>query len=63
MRKEDYFTTIVVDGKVVPIGIDDYGQCYYFEYVDKDGQLQEMTCGTYNFNWEKEISDFFKCIK
>jgi len=63
MRKEDYIKTIKVNGYTVDIGLDDYGQCYYFEYVDKNGKLQEVGCGSYNFNYEQEIKDYFNILE
>lgn len=63
MRREDYIKTIIVDGQMVNIGQDDYGQCYYFEYVNEDGELEEMSCGSYNFNWEQEVRDYFDILK
>ena len=62
MKQEDYVETLVINSHIVPVGIDDYGQCYYFEYLDKNGQLQEMSCGTYNFNYKREIESFFKAM-
>jgi len=62
MQREDYAETLVIDGRLVPVGLDDYGQCYYFEYVDENGQLQEMSCGSYNFNYKQEIKDFLSLL-
>ena len=62
MKQEDYIETLVINGHIVPVGMDDYGQCYYFEYLDENGQLQEMGCGTYNFNYKREIESFFKVM-
>lgn len=59
MKASDYLKTRVINGRMVNIGKDDYGQCYYFEYVNDKGQLQEVSCGTYNFNWEQEVQDYF----
>ena len=55
MKKEEYVETKVINGHMVNIGLDDYGQCYFFEFVDPDGELREVSCGTYNFNYEEEI--------
>lgn len=63
MRKEDYIKTIKVNDYTVDIGLDDYGQCYYFEYVDKNGELREVSCGSYNFNYEQEIKDYFNILE
>lgn len=50
MRKEDYIKTIYVEGIPVDIGIDDYGQSYYFEWFDGE-KLCEQSCGTYNTDY------------
>jgi len=47
MKKENYIGTIEIEGIKIDIGLDDYGQCYYFEY-EKNGQKIEQSCGTYN---------------
>ena len=33
---------------MVPLGIDDNGQTYYFEYLNDKGELVEECCGAYN---------------
>lgn len=47
MTKEEFVKRIVVNGIGVDIGIDDYGQCYFFEY-EKNGEKYSECCGTYN---------------
>ena len=42
MKQEEYVKTIVVYDKMVNIGMDDYGQQYFLEYVDETGQLVEV---------------------
>lgn len=59
MKKSEYVKTIVLDGKMINVGLDDYGQCYFFEFVDKNGELKEMSCGTYCFDYMQEIKDYF----
>lgn len=54
MKKEDFVKTVIIDGVKVDIGIDDYGQCYYFEYM-KDGKMIERSCGTYNTDYMEEV--------
>lgn len=50
MNKEDYIKTIYIENIPVNIGIDDYGQCYYFEWFDgKD--MHEESCGAYNTDY------------
>ena len=54
MRKDEYLKTVYVDGKKVDIGMDDYGQSYFFEW-EEDGEIKSQGCGTYNF-------DYMSCI-
>ena len=60
MRKEDYLETIVYNGKMINLGDDDYGQQYYIEFVDDNGELQEIGCGAYNFDYMRVIEYLFK---
>ena len=52
MKQEEYIKTIVVYGKMVNVGMDDAGQQYFIEYVNDAGELTELGCGAYNFNYE-----------
>ena len=54
MRKEEYIKTIYIDDKKVDIGMDDYGQCYFFEW-EEDGEIKSQSCGSYN-------PDYMSCI-
>ena len=61
MKRDEYVKTIVVYGKMVNVGMDDYGQQYFIEYVDGNGELTEVGCGAYNFDIEdvaKSIIDY-----
>ena len=61
MKRDEYVKTIVVYGKMVNIGIDDYGQQYFIEFVNENGELTEVGCGAYNFDVEdvaKSIIDY-----
>lgn len=61
MKREEYVTTIVVYGKMVNVGMDDYGQQYFIEYLDDNGELVEVGCGAYNHDYEdvaKTIIDY-----
>ena len=61
MKQNEYVKTIVVYGKMVNIGMDNYGQQYFIEYVDNNGDLVEVGCGAYNFDYEdtaKSIIDY-----
>ena len=61
MKRDEYVKTIVVYGKMVNVGMDDYGQQYFIELVNEDGELIEVGCGAYNFDIEdvaKSIIDY-----
>ena len=61
MKRDEYVKTIVVYGKMVNVGMDDYGQQYFIEYVDENGELTEVGCGAYNFDIEdvaKSVLDY-----
>lgn len=53
MKQEEYLKTMVYNGHMVNIGVDDYGQQYFLEYVE-GGHLVQSGCGAYN----KELRDF-----
>ena len=63
MKKEDYVETLIIKGKRVDVGLDDYGQCYYFEYKDDKGDNREISCGSFNEDYLGEIADFFNISK
>jgi hypothetical protein len=46
MKQEEYIKTVVYNGRMINIGLDDYGQTYFLEYVE-DGELKEECVGTY----------------
>ena len=58
MNKNDYITTINVNGTDVKIGMDDYGQCYYIEW-EEDGETKSTGLGTYNLYYLEEIYNLF----
>lgn len=58
MKQEEYVKTIVIYGKMINVGMDDYGQQFFLEYVDDNGELQEIGCGAYN----SDIEDVAKTI-
>lgn len=58
MKPNEYIKTIVIYGKMINVGIDDYGQQFFLEYVDDNGELQEIGCGAYN----SDIEDVAKTI-
>ena len=48
MIKDGELVSIIkVKGKEVKLCIDDYGQCYFANYIDDDGKEQEIFFGTY----------------
>ena len=53
MNRNEYVETLVLNGKMINIGQDDAGQCYFVEWVDDDGELMQESCGTYNFHYKK----------
>ena len=50
MNKEEYFKTIYIKDTKVDIGVDDYGQQYFLEF-EKDGEIQTIGCGAYQFDF------------
>lgn len=55
MNKEEYITTLAINGKCVPVGLNDAGQTYFFEYIDDSGTLVEECCGSYNTDYKSYI--------
>lgn len=53
MDRNEYVETLVLNGKMINIGIDDAGQCYFVEWVDENGNLMQESCGSYNFYYKK----------
>jgi len=47
MSPKEYIKTIVYNGHMINIGMDDAGQQYVLEYVDNEGNLAEFCCGAY----------------
>lgn len=48
MDKKDYIKTINVNGIDIELGLDDCGQCYYIEWIDENGEKNDIGLGTYN---------------
>ena len=55
MIKEEYIGTIELNGTKVDVGIDDYGQQYFFEFINKNGEKEILGCGAYNINFLDDI--------
>ena len=54
MKQEEYIKTIVYNDHMINIGLDDYGQSYFIEYLE-DGQLQTECVGPYVADYEDYI--------
>ena len=50
MEREDYVETIYHKGKAVPVFLDDYGQCFYCIFNNK-----EMAFGSFQAEYEDEV--------
>ena len=55
MTKDEYIKTIVFNGITINIGLDDYGQTYFIEYIE-NGELKEECIGSY-------ITDYYDYIE
>lgn len=54
MRQEEYIKTIIYNGQMINIGLDDAGQTYFIEYLE-DGELKEECVGAYVTDYEDYI--------
>ena len=59
MTKEEYVKTIEICGNKIDLGLDDYGQCYFIEWIDKNGEKKSTGLGTYNFHYLEAIYALF----
>lgn len=59
MKREEYIETLIIKDIEIDVGIDDYGQCYFFEYIDGNGNKRKIGCGSYNPNYKEEIAGYF----
>ena len=59
MTKEEYVKTFMICGVKVELGLDDYGQCYFIEWIDKNGEKKSTGLGTYNFHYLEAIYALF----
>lgn len=59
MKKEEFVESIFFNGKLVNVGLDDAGQSYFIEYVDKNGILRESSIGSYNTDYMEYIEYLF----
>lgn len=54
MTRDEYIKTIRVKDLDVDLGMDDYGQSYFIEWVDDEGK-HEMGVGSYNIDYLSTI--------
>ena len=59
MTHGQYVKTVIYNGHMVNVGLDDAGQCYFLEYLDDDGKLAEISCGAYNHDYQYFIEYLF----
>ena len=56
MRKDEFIRHITYNDVEIDLGIDDYGQTYFIEYIDKyTGELITECVGAYCTNWHDYI--------
>lgn len=54
MRQDEYVKTVTYNGVKIDVGLDDYGQSYFIEYVE-DGKLETECVGSYIADYEDYI--------
>ena len=54
MNRDEYIKTVIYNGKMINIGLDDYGQTYFIEYAE-DGEIKEECVGSYIEDYEDYI--------
>ena len=59
MKREEFVESGVYNGHMYNVGLDDYGQQYFIEYMDEKGNLTEEGCGAYNTNYISKIEFLF----
>lgn len=45
---EEYLFTIIAYNYPIDVYSDDYGQCFFYKWIDAEGQLNETSGGSYN---------------
>lgn len=55
----EYIKTLNVGGYRINLSLDDYGQCYFIEWVDKDGKKKSTGLGAYNTHYMEDIYYMF----
>lgn len=52
MTYEEFVKVVNIGGKLVVVGYNDAGQCYFIIYVDEEtGETKTINCGSYNYNY------------
>ena len=59
MKSDEFVKSGVYNGHMYNVGLDDYGQQYFIEYMDIHGQLIEEGCGAYNFDYNTHLEYLF----
>ena len=54
MKQEEYIKTIIYNDRMINLGLDDYGQSYFIEYLE-DGHLKTECVGSYIVDYEDYI--------
>ena len=55
MESNNYIKTLIVNGKEIKLGMNDYCQCYFIEWEDDEGKIQDASLGTYNSDYMGEV--------
>lgn len=58
-KNTQFVESIVYNDKLINVYIDDAGQTYLLEYVDDQGNLKEIGCGSYNTDYKWCIDELF----
>lgn len=59
MTNEEYFKSFFINNKEIKLGIDDYGQCLFIEFINGNNEIETISLGTYNLNYMEEIYSIF----
>lgn len=59
MKTSEFIKTITYGGQVINVGLDDYGQSYFLEWIDGDEKAHTIGCGTYNTDYMYTIEGLF----
>ena len=59
MEFSQYIKTLTICGHDIDLGLDDYGQCYFIEWIDENGDKKDTGLGTYNFHYMESIYHMF----